>query len=256
MTRRPQDRWGVLLLILSALAVTGMAGLAARAELTKPRRDPVTGCPVAGARGHTLILVDRTDALTPDQQTHLQERVVRIEAEIPRDQMLSVWVLSTTSEGALERVFCRCSPGRQVGWWSDNPRFAAVRADSLMARPLATAVRRLSTGQGAHRSGITAALSEVTGLAEFQNCAGPRRIVLVSDLHENSTEWSIYRGDAGRTPLEAALTPLPPNLRGVPVEVVVIGRAGRGDQEGLLLRHLWKSFLAAAGASSVSFTRL
>jgi hypothetical protein len=258
MTGRPQDRWGVLLLILSGLAVAGMAGLAARTELAKRPRDPVTGCPVAGARGHTLVLLDLTDALTPDQQTHVQERLTRIESEIPRDELLSVWVLGSTSEGALQRVFCRCSPGRQVSWWSDNPRFAGVRDDSLMSRPLAIAVERLSMGREAHRSGIAAAIAEVTGLAEFESCAGPRHLIVVSDLRENSTEWSIYRGDARNTTLKSAFKPavLHATLRGIPVDMVVIGRAGRPDQEGLLLRDLWKSYLMAAGASSVTFTRL
>jgi len=255
---RRQDWSGAAMLLVSGLAVAVMVGLAAWTELGTGPRDAVTDCPCSGARGHTLVVIDVTDSLTLGQRGHLHELLWRVEAELPRDELLSVWALGSSPEGPLQRVFSRCTRGRQAGWWSANPRIAALRDDSLMARPLARSLESLSGDRRARHSGIAAALAEASRMTEFKNCPGTHRLLLVSDLLENTSAWSAYRGDDRRKSLSAALkqTPARPDLRGVAVDVVVIGRAGRPEEEALFLRELWNSYLTMAGASSVTFTRL
>ena len=234
------------------------AGMAAMLRARIPIFDPNTTCVVGKATaGGTLVLIDRTDPHTPAQAAAIRERLRQLEEELEQNELVSLWVLSDLPEGSLRRVFCRCFPGREANPLIQNQRKVAERCDSLFSQPLCNLVGMLPGASRAPRSPILEALCTL-GMAELGGTALPTRLILVSDLWQNSRSLSFYSGIPAFTAFRssAGSSRLIPDLRGVDVEVLRTPRAGEDLGAELQLLGFWEACVKAAGARSVRIRRL
>jgi hypothetical protein len=250
---------GAVALIVGCLLVLALGtGLAALLQARIPVLDPMTAC-VAGqaSPAATLVVIDRTDPDTPAQVAAVRERLRRLEEELEPNEILSVWVLSDLPEGSLRRVFCRCYPGRHANPLIQNARWVGRRCDSLFSQPLHSLVSALPGPERAPRSPILEALCTL-GRVEIGDAERPARLIVVSDLWQNSRSLSFYSGmptfkGFASTPGSSGLIP---DLHGADVEVLRIPRAGEDLGAELRLIAFWEACLNAAGARSVRIRRL
>ncbi len=203
--------------------------------------------------GGTIVLIDVTDPYTANQAQALRARLGRlVQTELRTNEWFAIWVLGDFEEGTLRKPFCACSPGTSSNWLISNPIQTKDRFDSLFAHPLARLLDTLSVVHHAERSPIMEAVQELTEQKEFSPNLGVRRLIIVSDLLQNTARLSQYRA---RTRSQPSQSPTG-DLRGVHVEVLYIERRRDAAYQGSAHRQFWRKYLHRSGATSVDFERL
>lgn len=250
------DRLGIILLILAVL--TGLAGFLVLASLQDRarHRDEADRNPlVPGTLRSTAIVLDVTDTLTVDQARALGERMRAVEEfELQRGELVSLWTVGGP-EGELRRWFCGRFPGRSANSFTENPRHVVERCDSLFSYPFSRAFAAAITPARAARSPIAACIAEIGEIDVFSSTIRHRRLILISDLLENTRHLSLYR-DGTRsliTSTEHWIRENRADLDGVDVEVLGIVRPGVSVSDRAALRRLWRRYFAASGAAGVRF---
>lgn len=204
------------------------------------------------------VILDATDPLSAAQVLSLQARLRRLEDEQLRSgDQLSLWMLGSTTEGALQRDLVLICPPRRANPFYENPRMVAAQYDSLFATPVARAVAPLAGVSPTRGSPIVEAVGAVAESPELRSGPGPRCLVLVSDLQQNTSRLSFCAEPTDTSLWRTGLLHGPyPNLKGVLVVVIFVPRPQINLETELTLRHLWQSYFEAAGAASVEFDRL
>lgn len=259
MTKHQSDRIGKGL-VFGGLGIALTIGVCAAVYVAKLPKYDARGCIVGRpAAAYTAVIVDMTDPLTEEQVASLLARLRRLAAtELLSDEMLSIWALGDFSDGALHPLFCLCDPGTAVNPLVQNARSVRARRDSLFGEPLERAMHELTQVRTAARSPILEGVEEVTEMEDFVATPGRKRILLASDLLQNSAWYSTYRNGNHLEALahSEALHGLKGRLSGVVVNIVYIPRKRDAALQGAELRSLWRRALEMCGASRVSFERL
>jgi hypothetical protein len=102
------------------------------------------------------------------------------------------------------------------------------------------------------------AIHELSEQDEFAGRVAARRLVVVSDLFENSAATSFYRQRPDFNAVRALPTfaTLRANLQGASVQVLYITRPGDSQIVGVHVREFWREYFHLCGAGSVAFQRL
>lgn len=178
--------------LLVSLALAGY-GLIAR-ETLDPR-----SCPASGPSGHVVLLVDRTDPFTTTQRLAFAELLRELGTHrVAPGELLSVFVLGESVDDAVDPVFERCNPGTGAGAsaWTSNPRKLRQRHERTFLQPLATVADQLHAAKPAPSSPIMEMLQRVAINGFRRNgVLGPRQLIVVSDMLQNTSGFSHYRGD-------------------------------------------------------------
>ena len=252
------DRTGIQLFSVCALVlVTGVVG-ASLVEYAAPKIDSASlraiGQPTSGC---VSIVLDVTDPLPPGQQQSLDEQVRGLEVEDLRpNELVTVWRLGRGEDGP-ERLFARYYPGRRVNPIWGNPARVAARCDSLFWKPMLEQLHALPAGSADH-SPILESVREIAEQPEFADPTKPRRLLIVSDLFENTDILSFYKNVPAFEGFESspAFGRARANLGGVVVEVLYLARPGESAATADQLREFWRSYFSACGAGPVRFEKL
>jgi len=244
------DRTGILLIATAGLLLGLTLGAGALLE-TASRTDGNGEAPC-----ETFVLLDLTDPLRPEQVRSLSDLFASLEESLQSGEGVSVWVLAHFPEGELRHIFRRRYPGREANPLIANPRFAALRCDSLFSIPLTQSIANALPFSGASSTPLLECIRDLSETDIHRVVA--RRFILVSDLAENSAVVSLY--SAGPKPTAFRSTrcfrEYRADLRGTAVQVVEIARAQTGVSGRLNRRAFWKAYFEACGAPSVEFRRL
>ncbi|MDO1560119.1 hypothetical protein Q0812_11845 [Brevundimonas sp. 2R-24] len=216
--------------------------------------DPETLCPAEPA-SVVLLLVDVTDPMTVAQRQDFQNQLAVLRNSIPRYGKLVVMKVDSAADRLLEPVIVRCNPGRaeDVSEWTGNPgRVQRMHAEEFVL-PLNEAFTDLSRASGSTRSPIlesvqSAALTELLA-PEVQGL--PRRLILASDLLQNTDTVSFYRGlpSAEAFVESAAFRRVRTDLRDVEAEIWMLERSDTTRTQPRALVDLWDALLTAQGAT-------
>ena len=241
----------------AALAVLVIAAaLLAAAEVPASPR-PKAAPAGSGAAGCTAILIDTTDPLTVAQQSAVKRQLHALAHDLRRGELWTFYRMSGATRSPQE-LGSGTSPGsaREANGWTEGSAFmerrfkveVIDRLDSLLA---------ITAGQESSAvSPILEAVWQITCLSQFSRVTGPRTLVVVSDLVQNTNSFSFYRGEntfftpAGelRDPKWIA------DLKDVEVEVWWIQRDRDATLQGPQMVSAYTSYFNARGASSVQFT--
>lgn len=218
--------------------------------------DELTLCPTTPA-SVTVLLVDVTDPMTTAQKQDFRNQLNRLRSAIPRYGKLIVTKVDSSSNELLQPVIVRCNPGtaEDVNDLTGNPAGVKKAHDDQFIAPLDLAFDSLTRASAADRSPIfesvqSVALTELTK-SEVSNI--PRKLVLVSDLLQNTDTISFYSG----LPAQDELTTSAPfrrvrtDLTGVDVEVWMLERSDANQTQPRALIDLWDAAIAAQGGNVV-----
>jgi hypothetical protein len=258
--RRESDRLAGAIIVGCTVLALAMGGLAVA---TSRQHSSTTvqsdGNMARAARGTTAVILDKTDALTDRERSGLTLRLRNVaRQDLRAGERLSLWTLGNHEDGTLSKEFCRCSPGFGGLGITDNPRMIRARFEATFGGPLDTLLDDVTRRETAPRSPIMEAVREVGELREFTDVTGPRRLLVVSDMLQNSEAWSQYAGRASFASLSRspAWRDLDAALRGVSVEIVYLHRPRDARFQGAPHRRFWREYFLACGAESVTFSRL
>jgi hypothetical protein len=221
-----------------------------------PPVDPVSLCPAPGPAGHVVLLVDKTDPLNFTQRESFQRLFEEIIAKkLAPGELLSVFVLGEDYTATARPLIELCNPGDgsdQSELTANIKRLKRQFEEKFHAPMLALANELLS--QQPARSSPVLEMIQLVSINGFRkhDVRGPRRLILVSDMLNNTLGLSMYRdGYEYQTYLDSDYgRKTTVDLAGVEVELHYVLHAPALQTR----RHLkfWEDHFSHAGARIVA----
>ena len=215
-----------------------------------PALDTATGCP----RGqlvpevHTVVLVDQTDALTPRQIDYARSLILLEYQRLPVGGRLTVRPIDADPDStARDFSRCRVRRGEEVSGVATNPDLIEAEFRRSVGDALNTYLEDLETQATAEASPIAETVETVAESRDFGPNVEERRLVLLSDMAQNSEQLDQY-ATPGDYPLEAARARLPRNFGDVDVRVHYLRRTSLARLQGPAHERFWRGWFTAAGA--------
>ena len=242
-----------------AIAALLLLGVGARFTIFAPGppdRDPETGCPEAGPAALTAILVDVTDQVgaisRADVLAHLDEYV----ANSREDEMVLAYEAKPVGSEIGAPLLSVCHPGDpdQASEWTENPRLIRRRLEERFERPLEQLFADLLGRESAQTSPLMESVQSVavSVLGRHEYADLPKRLILVTDLMQNTRSLSFFRQAVDYDAFAATVgaDALRTDLRGTAVEVLFVQRAAHQSLEDSRdLVDFWQRWIEDQGGT-------
>ncbi|MBK8545354.1 MAG: hypothetical protein IPL62_18580 [Caulobacteraceae bacterium] len=176
--------------LFSVLALTATVWLMRPADL-----DAATLCPTnRPLAGHTVVIVDRTDRWTTAMGAALTQLVENAQRDTDKYEKFSI--VSLDANQSVHPLFSICNPGTPT-FWSDLYRGRRYTTRDFEQRFVGAAERVIEDVREpseARSSPIVEYVHRWLGSDDFNATVPHRRLILVSDMRQNSDLYSIYSG--------------------------------------------------------------
>lgn len=245
--------------VLVVCLVMGFAWLYLTARANNPERDELF-CPKSGPRSQALVLVDASDSIADLTRMEITKRLVDEAASVPTGGRLTIRTLRADASGA-GQIFDLCNPGdgAELNEITGNPERARARWREGFEEPLSAALKEATRDAQADRSPIMAAIQQfaVDRLVSRAERSIPTTLIVISDMLENTPDFSMYRGgaDYGRYAHSPAAERYQTNLQGAQVELWLIER-DKGPADADAIVSFWDQWVTAARGSVSHVLRL
>jgi hypothetical protein len=180
--------------LFSAFALSLSVWLLRPADL-----DAATLCPTnRPLAGHTVVIVDRTDRWTQAMGAALTQLVENAQRDTDRYEKFSI--VSLDAYQSVHPLFSICNPGEPT-FWSDLYRGRRYTTRDFEERFVGAAdrvVEQVREPSEARTSPIVEYVHRWLGSDDFNANVSHRRLILVSDMRQNSPLYSIYSGAEDR----------------------------------------------------------
>ena len=236
-----------------------LLGVGARFTIFAPRspeRDPETGCPEDGPAALTAILVDVTDQIgaisRADVLAHLDEYI----SSSRKDEMVLAYEAKPVGSEIGNPLLSVCHPGdpETASEWTENPRLIRRRLEERFRRPLDDLLAHLFGREEAPTSPLLESVQKVavSVLGRQDHADLPKRLILVSDLMQNTDNLSFFRQSVDYDGFAATVgaDALSTDLRGTAVEILFVQRAAHRrleDTRGLI--DFWQRWIEDQGGT-------
>ena len=176
--------------LFSILALSLSVWLLRPAEL-----DAATLCPTnRPLAGHTVVIVDRTDRWTQAMGSALTQLVENAQRDTAKYEKFSI--VSLDADQSVHPLFSICNPGEPT-FWSDLYRGRRYTTRDFEERFVGAGeriVEQVREPSEARTSPIVEYVHRWLGSDDFNASVRHRRLILVSDMRQNSPLYSIYSG--------------------------------------------------------------
>ena len=249
--RQTQTRRALAILGASAAAIVGVGVLLALDR--SPPTDPDTGC-IAGQtvpREHTVVLVDQTDALSTHQIAYVKALILAEYQRLrPYGELTVRGVRADPDDAGNSFSRCRLRRGAEVMGVASNPDMIEAAFKRTVGDALNTYLNGLHDVPSASRSPIIEAVDSAVDAPDFGPTTRDRRLVLVSDMAQNSRSVSEYAGlGSGLDPSPAARSELTRDLHGVAVRIHYVHRPELAAIQTSAQRDFWRQWFTSQGAN-------
>jgi hypothetical protein len=243
---------GLVFFVVGGLVLLGIGLLYLKAGRNNPTLAADSLCPKTGPVAVTAVVVDVTDPASQVTQAAIRSRVLAAADDLPRYGMLKIYAAGADETALLQPLFSRCNPGTSsdVDELTSSPELVQKRYDEGFEAPLRKALDGVLDVPRADRSPILEGVQAVT-VSAFPPAVRklPRRLLLASDLIQNSPAYSMYGGPLDDRAAERAGEAIPAQLEGVNVELLMIRRSAQDAlQTSPEFADFWEGWFAAAGA--------
>jgi hypothetical protein len=217
-------------------------------------------CPTTGAKSQTLILVDASDTIGDLTRTEITQRLSDLAAATPTGGRLTIRTLRSDSHGT-DQIFDLCNPGdgSDLSYIIANPDLAKRKWQSGFEGPLSMALKQATNDNQSKTSPLMGAIQQyaVERLVSKAAQGIPTKLILISDMFENTPDFSMYRQGADFAAFmhSPAATTYDTDLHGADVELWLITRSKPpADPNGLTL--FWNQWIARADGSLARVSKL
>jgi hypothetical protein len=245
--RQRQNRlyaMGTGAVLAGLLLLTGTVWAFRPAEL-----DPATLCPTTRAlAGHTVVIVDRTDRWTPAMSGALTQLVENAQRETQQYQKFSI--VSLDAEQSVHPLFSVCNPGEPT-FWSDLYRGRRYTVRDFEERFVGAAdrvVEAVSQPSEASTSPIVEYVHRWLGSDDFNTAVADRRLILVSDMRQNSPLYSIYSARESGALDDVVSRQFGPSAEGVAFDVYFVAHGQDHNVSEDAVRTAWDEAFRAIDA--------
>lgn len=204
---------------------------------------------------HRVIVVDTSDSLSTEERKLVRRVIDREALAAGAYEKVSVLAVESDDPYQPKRLFSACAPKKasDATGMSENPHLYGAVWKRRFGAPLDAAIETELSGVSQNRSPLIQSIWGISRLYDFGPDVGRRRLVITSDMLQNSSEFSQY----GNTPNYQAYAQTHfgrlhlPNLRGVEVVIYYLARPTTLPLQTGAHVKFWKGFFNAAGASHV-----
>jgi hypothetical protein len=247
-----QFRRGIALFVVGSLILLGIGGLYFYADRSNPTLEADTLCPAGGPTAVTAVVVDVTDPASKVTEAAIRSRVLAAADDLPRFGMLKIFAAGSDESALLQPLFSKCNPGTKadVDQLTSSPELVQKRHDEQFEQPLTKALDGVLNVPKSEASPILEGVQAVT-VAAFPPATSklPRRLLVASDLIQNSRAYSMYGGPLDDRAAERAGEMIPAQLEGVDVELLLIRRVAQDAlQVSPAFADFWEGWFGASGA--------
>lgn len=240
---------GVALILIAAVGFMYIRANQSRIEVGDD------GCPASGAESVTVLLVDQTDPLSLPQRQDFRNQFEILWSGVPKHGRISIYRVAAANEQLLDPILDLCNPGdgSDLSEATANPGGAKRKWEAKFKAPVQGAFEALVEASGAETSPIFQSVQSVA-LTSLQTPAArekPRRLIIISDLIQNTPGLSFYGGlpDPETVLQSQPFREAKTDLRGVEVELWMLSRASKAGLQERPLIDLWQKALLAQGAT-------
>ncbi len=224
-------------------------------------RDPETLCRTEGPYSITALLLDRTDSFGAQTKNDLKVQIQNLLDTAKENHEISLFAVESTQERGLDPIIKVCNPGDPENVDPLVQSQAIVRRNwqKKFRQPLEEELQTLLAEKEAPSSPIMESVQSIS-LTHFQDTKRrtvPRRLIIISDLLQNSAACSFYREppDFDRFQHTHESRGLNPDLRGVDIELWLIQRRQRQQGDGGPPLKFFQSWLSQHGGQVVRVLR-
>jgi len=256
-----QRRKGVVILLLSITVLGAATGGYVYLQRSRVDIDTATLCPRAGPHAIAAVLIDATDPLSTVQKDYVQKFFDEFSESMPPGTQVSMYSAGAYSARGFEATARLCNPGdgADASRLTANPRRLWQRWHDMFREPLRETVESDMERGLAEQSALFEMLKSLSIDAfPLRDRSVPLELVIVSDMLVNTPDYSHYRDGADFDALKdhSYFAHLFPNLRGVRVRVLYVGRAGMEEIQTRRHAEFWAAYFEFVGASLESIKRI
>ena len=266
--RRARDRRqrkksiiGAVIIVVVALVVAGIVSLRVMLERAKVPISADTMCPISGPYAYTTILIDGTDTFSAIQLADLQRYFRQLKDEVQKHGQIAIYAPKEMSAAKLLRPVLKiCNPGdsKGVSGITANPESIQRKYDRNFSDQIDRALGEGLNAQGSPTSPIMEMIQAVVIDGFPIESTAPKRLVIVSDMLQNSDYYSHYRDEISFDVLRKnpAFQHVTTNLTGINVEILYIGRKGSENLQTNRHGLFWEAFIRHMNGNLRSATRI
>jgi hypothetical protein len=251
LRRQKDTRRAVVILAIAVVAVMGVGALLFMTRT--PATDPETGCIVGQSTPgqHTVVLIDQTDPLTRTQVAYVKALILaEYERLKPYGELSIRGVRADPDDPGQTFSRCRLRRGTEVSGVTDNPDMVEAAFKRTVGDVLNRYLDSLRNVPTAEHSPIMEAVDNVADSADFGPTVRARRLVIVSDMAQNSDQVSEYRGPgSGLDPSPQARETLKRDLHGVTLRIHYVARPKLAEIQTEAQKEFWRQWFAGQGAN-------
>ncbi len=233
---------GVVIVSLLALTLTVWA-------LRPARLDVETLCPIdRPLAGHTLVILDRTDRWNAAMGDTLDQLIETAQRDTPQGGKFSI--VSLDANQSTHPLFSVCNPG-EPNVWSDiyrGRRYTARDFDERFRGAAENVIAQIRDPAEANSSPIVEYAHRWLGSDDFNEDVSNRRMILVSDMRQNSPAYSIYRGDSAAL-ANVVQAQFGPAAQGVAFDVYFVSHGRDHNVTEAQVREAWDQAFRGVGAT-------
>jgi len=217
-----------------------------------PAINPQTGC-ISGALTpdqNTVVLIDQTDPLTPRQIAYVKTLILAEYARLHTGGALTIRAIDANPESA-DREFSRCRVrrGSEVLGVASNPDLIEADFKRIVGDALNSYLNSLRSVPTAPKSPILEAVDSALDAPDFGPNVKDRRLILVSDLAQNSDHVSEYKGPGSGLRLDwPTQNDLARDMHGLVVRIHYVRRPQLGAIQTPEQREFWLDWFRRNGA--------
>jgi hypothetical protein len=211
--------------------------------------DAATLCPTdKPLAGHTVVIVDRTDRWTPAMGSALTQLVENAQRDTDKYEKFSI--VSLDAQQSVHPLFSVCNPGEPT-FFSDLYRGRRYTTRDFEDRFVGAAeriVEDVREPSEANTSPIVEYVHRWLGSDDFNTNVRNRRLILVSDMRQNSALYSMYASAEDRLG-EVVERQFGPSADGVAFDVYFVAHGRDHNVTEDEVRTAWDSAFGRIGAN-------
>ena len=208
----------------------------------------------------TTILIDHSDKLNAIQRAGLQARLWDIVENLPKNShQIKIFSVDKVKENVLTPEVVLCNPGseKEMGKYSENEKMVRKQYEEKFKKHLDETLNGILSEESASQSPIMEAVQSVavTSFIGEKSKKIKKKLILVSDLLEHTSNFSVYGGVIvfEKYQTEEHWKSVKSDLNDVEVEIYFLHRDGELKLQNGKLRDFWIQFFENQGAKVIRF---
>ena len=262
--RRPNSQgessFGKVLAVFIGLAVVFAIVSIFYINLSKVKIDidPDTLCQVSRPTTDIIaILIDATEGLPERAARQASIRIEQVLSAAPENSLINLYAIKSGNESHIEPIanICKPSNGEDVSNLTGNKHYTIMQYEERFLKPLRLQIDNLIDANSSSTSPLIESMqSAVIESFEANANTGEKRLIIVSDMIQNTNLYSFYREKPSYENYNEISTQSGKGmlrLDGITVELLIVARSfPKGTRKDVV--RFWSLFLKDKGAANGS----